>query len=252
VRTSLLSVAALAACAPRWIDPSYQPRAVVEAIRTAARDHHCPVEQVALRCDATRMLGVLDGDFVVYDDGGAVGTIVDEVPAWEFELDVCHHLRRYGLVQGRIAERVPVCTGAVCLDASPSCRSTARGGWWAVEAASAPERCDDAAVDDRLSVDLDDRYVRVTAVSDGRPRASCTDPSFMVSIDGRWYTLCGDPATTPPRGEAIQIVSGLMLGAGPHEIYAAELAAFDDAWPSCRRSRARAVDVVVPVAWHDI
>ena len=67
----------------------------------------------------------------------------------------------------------------------------------------------------------------------------------MVSIDGRWFTLCGPPAQATVDGIAIE--SGLMIGAGRHEIYAVDLHR-----EGCVRSRAEAIIVRAPVIWKDL
>jgi hypothetical protein len=119
-----------------------------------------------------------------------------------------------------------------------------RGTWWAVEA-HAPERCDDAPIDDTLHVDLERRFVRLAAAGRRDVSASCQAPSFMVSIDGRWFALCGSVA--PAEAEQIVIEPALMVGRGPHEAYAVYLQA-----GGCVRSRAEILVDRTPLSWIDI
>jgi hypothetical protein len=198
----------LAACGPRWLDAHEQPIALREAVAAAAADHSC--DHVVPRCDASH---------------GST---------WEFELDVCGAIRRYSVTDETYGE-VPIrCGEAICLSPEPPCRSVMRGGWWAVET-KAPERCDDAPVDDALHVDFDDAFVKVSADGHRVVSASCADPSFLVSIDGRWFALCGSRA--PAAVDGIAIEPGLMAGAGNHDIYAVYVGL-----DGCVRSREETVD----------
>jgi hypothetical protein len=182
----------LCACGPQWLDAHEQPIALHDAVAAAASDYHC--DHVVPRCDASHDA------------------------TWEFELDVCGHVRRYTVNDETYGEVPAACTGAVCPALEPACRSVMRGSWWAVET-KPPERCDDAPVDDALHVDFDQGFVHVTA--DGRRvvNASCTDPSFLVFVDGRWFALCGSRA--PQVVDGIAIEPGLMAGVGHHDVYAA-------------------------------
>lgn len=207
----------LAACGPRWLDAHEQPGALREAIATAAADHRC--DHVVPRCDASH------------------GT------TWEFELDVCGTVRRYTSTDESYGEVRPTCNEAICLSPGPPCRSEMRGSWWAIEA-KAPERCDDAPVDDALHVDFDAELVKVEAAGHRVISASCTDPSFLVSVDDRWFALCGSRGATTVDG--ITIEPGLMLGYGEHAIYAAYVGL-----DGCVRSREETVQNVKPIVWID-
>jgi hypothetical protein len=213
-----LFLLSLAACGPQWVDAREQPVALAEAVATAKADHTC--ENVVPRCDASHGM------------------------TWEFELDVCGTIRRYTVTDEAYGEVETRCHEPVCHGPSPACRSAMRDTWWPVEA-HAPERCDDALIDDGLHVDVDGQLVRV--IADGRRvvSASCEDPSFMVSIDGQWFTLCGSLA--PAVVDGIAIESGLMVGPGPHDVYAVDLHR-----GGCVRSRAQAISVRAPVTWKDI
>jgi hypothetical protein len=208
----------LAACGPRWVDAREQPFALAEAVSAAKLDHRC--ENVVPRCDASHGM------------------------TWEFEVDACGRIERYAVTDETTSEADPECDQAICPSPSPPCRTAMRGTWWAVET-HAPERCDDAMIDDALRVELDRSFVRLAA--DGRRdvSASCTDPSFMISIDGRWFALCG----SLPRAavDEITIESGLMVGAGAHEAYAVYLQP-----GGCVRSRAEAIPAHRPIPWLDL
>jgi hypothetical protein len=208
----------LAACGPRWLDAHEQPIALHDVVAAAAADHDC--NHVVPRCDASH---------------GST---------WEFELDVCGQIRRYTVTDQTYGE-VPVsCDEAICLGPQPACRSQMRGGWWAIEA-HAPERCDDAPVDDNLHVGFDGGFVRVTADGHRAVHASCDDPSFLVSVDGQWFALCG--SRPPADVDGIAIEPGLMTGTGDHDVYAAYLS------PSgCVRSREEAVHNIRPLTWVDL
>ena len=207
----------LCACGPRWLDAHEEPHALHEALLAASDDHRC--DQVVPRCDAS------------HDS------------TWEFELDVCGSIRRYTVTDRSVGE-VPVgCAEAICLGPTPPCRSVVRGGWWPVET-HAPERCDDAPVDDQLRVDFDATFVKVEADGPRWIDASCTSPSLMVSIDGRWFALCGSRA--PGAVDRISVEPGLMTGAGDHDVYAVYLEG-----GGCVRSRAEAVRTA-PTSWQDI
>ena len=206
----------LAACGPRWLDAHEQPLALRDAVATAASDHAC--ENVVPRCDAS------------HDS------------TWEFELDVCGQIRRYTVTDETYGEVPVTCDEAICLGPTPPCRSVMRGGWWAVET-HAPERCDDAPIDDTLRVDFDAAFVKVAAEGHRVVSASCTDPSFLVSVDGRWFALCGSrPVAT---ADGISIEPGLMTGPGTHDIYAVYLGL-----DGCVRSREQVLRT--PLSWKDI
>jgi hypothetical protein len=213
-----LFLLSLAACGPRWLDAHEEPSALREAIATAKADHAC--ENVVPRCDASHDM------------------------TWEFELDVCGEIRRYTVTDDTVGEVQTSCDEAICLGPEPACRSAMRGTWWPVEA-HAPERCDDAPIDEALQVALDGRFVRVAAEGPRDVSARCTDPSFMLSIDGRWFALCGSRARELVDGIAIE--PGLMLGYGPHDFYAVYLQP-----GGCVRSRATSLNIRKPLVWKDI
>jgi hypothetical protein len=208
----------LCACGPRWLDAHEQPAALREAVAAASSDHAC--EDVVPRCDAS------------HDT------------TWEFELDVCGTVRRYTVTDETYGEVRLQCSEAICPSPEPACRSVMRGGWWAVET-HAPERCDDAPVDDALHVDFDSTLVKVEAAGRRVVSASCSDPSFLVFLDGRWFALCGSRPLTSVDG--ISIEPGLMAGAGDHDVYAVYIGL-----DGCVRSREQAVHNVRPISWKDL
>lgn len=68
----------------------------------------------------------------------------------------------------------------------------------------------------------------------------------MASVDGRLFSLCGD---VPMRrfsleaGGSTKVPAGPFLGAGPHEIEIFHTEPLESAWPPCRRSGIRKIDV---------
>lgn len=186
--------------------------------------------------------------------GDSAGVYVDSLPQWEFELDVCGRVRRYAFDSRneRFFEKKVTCEKGICLDAQPPCRNATRGTWWAVERSELPDRCSDALVDDNLSPTMDGNRVEVT-ISNPGPSArvwwiggACKEPSLMASVDGHFFSLCGD---VPMRrasleaGGSMKVPAGPFLAAGPHEIEIFHTEPLESAWPPCRRSGVRKIDV---------
>ncbi|MBV8757335.1 MAG: hypothetical protein JO257_08680 [Deltaproteobacteria bacterium] len=80
----------IAACAPTWTHASYRPTALADARRAASLDHACPEGNIRFKRDATVWGAMLvDGDQIVYEPGGVVGTVMERAPRWTFVFDVC-------------------------------------------------------------------------------------------------------------------------------------------------------------------
>lgn len=261
-REALLLVCA--ACGtPEWVRPTYAPAARAEAIDAAARDYGCPIDQVHVRCDASTVTSPLHGQAVVYDDG-PVGAIVDGVPHWELELEVCGHVRRYGhdAGDGTFVERERRCEHNACIAVDPPCRSVARGTWWPTIVDRIPDGCEEALYDDRISAVVEAGRLEVVFANASTRRQlrvfdrDCREPSLLVSVDDQWFALCGDAGSEPvsiAAGATHRIASGLALGAGAHRI---EVVHREQT--RCVRSHPLAVTVsqlvwtgVSPRAWSD-
>jgi len=237
-----IGLVALAACAPSWIHDDFKPHAIAEARHAASARYSCPLPRVELRCDATWSVHATDGDLVVWEPDGSVGTIVASAPQWTFDLDVCGQTRRFAREMpephtpfaGFTEEYMP-CQGGVCIDRAAGCRSVTAGPLWAVPLAAAPAGCDAAPIDRALAVRVDQSLVGVAV-------APSPDP-LVLAIDGRWYALRG--GTRAPSGE---LATGVVLAAGSHEL------ALYRAGATCTRSPAVHARVVVkvPTHWVDI
>jgi len=173
-RTSMraIGLVALAACAPSWIHDDFKPHAIAEARHAASARYSCPLPRVELRCDATWSVHATDGDLVVWEPDGSVGTIVASAPQWTFDLDVCGQTRRFAREMpephtpfaGFTEEYMP-CQGGVCIDRAAGCRSVTAGPLWAVPLAAAPAGCDAAPIDRALAVRVDQSLVGVAVVA---------------------------------------------------------------------------------------
>jgi len=213
MRSYVLFALATAACAPRWLEPTYQPTALSEARATAAHTLECPPERVIERCDATFVDKPLfddGGEFPVYDDDGVVGTYVDSAPVWRFDLDVCGQTRRFvrwprDYQTGYVEDKVACDAGAVCTDRASGCRNVMRGPLWAV-LADAPTGCERPWPASDLAVRVDGELV---GISVGKPR-----DELVLAIDGRWYALRGDRAAAA-HGD---LATGVVLGIGRHSL----------------------------------
>jgi hypothetical protein len=261
---------AMAACAPRWIQPEFREEAKVLAIEAAIREHACPREQVSVRCDASSSMRLTHGRMVVYDDDGVIGTYVNETPEWEIELAVCGHLRRYRYQQpeilrtysdfganrkrGEMVEVERACGGAYCLGAEPACTNCGREHWWPVDTMPSSTLCADAIDDGTITAEVHASSVELVLVVD-EPRdlpRRCGESPLFVTVDGVWFNLCGD-GVAQLRPGIHRIPTGITLGVNTKGGRDHEIQAFDARADRCRRSQT--MKVVLPhtkVSWEDL
>ncbi|MFN0246319.1 MAG: hypothetical protein ACKV2T_05395 [Kofleriaceae bacterium] len=260
---------AVAACAPRWIQPEFREEAEALAIEAAMREHACPRDQVSVRCDASSSMRLTHGRMVVYDDDGVIGTYVEETPEWEIELAVCGHLRRYRFRQPELprtdgvwatrtrsamVEVQRTCGGAYCLGAEPACTNCGREHWWPVDTMPSSTLCADAIDDGTINAEVHASSVELVLVVD-EPRdlpRRCGESPLFVTVDGVWFNLCGD-GTAHLRPGIHRIPTGITLGVNTKGGRDHDIQAFDARADRCRRSQAMKVVLRrTALSWDDL